>query len=138
LSGDSKIDVHLDVSKSGYAGRLDVVEGPTGRRQRTNVEKARIAAESLRKGASIAEVARRYAITRWQIYDWRKRLRNGRLSAEVPPDFATVIVEEPQQRHVSVVEVFVDIFIGDMIVRAGRDVDEHHLVKVIRAVRTAQ
>ena len=44
------MDVHLDVSKSGYAGRLNVIEGPTGRRQRTNIEKARIAAESLKEG----------------------------------------------------------------------------------------
>jgi hypothetical protein len=25
------MDVHLDGSKSAYAGRLDVIEGPTGR-----------------------------------------------------------------------------------------------------------
>ncbi len=138
MSGDSKIDVHLDVSKSGYAGRLEVIEGPTGRRQRTNIEKARIAAESLRKGASIAEIARRHAITRWQIYDWRKRLRNGRLTAEVTPDFAAVIVEEPAQRQKSVAQTFIEIVVGDVIIRAGQHADEEHLAQVIRAVRMAQ
>lgn len=138
MSGDSKIDVHLDVSKSGYAGRLDVIEGPTGRRQRTNIEKAQIAAESLRRGASIAEIARRYAITRWQIYDWRKRLKNGRLTTEVTPDFATVIVEEPSQRRKPVAQTFIEIVVGDVIIRAGAHAEEDHLAQVIRAVRVAQ
>ncbi len=137
MSGDSKIDVHLDVSKTGYAGRLDVLEGPTGRRQRTNTEKARIAAESLRKGASITEIARRYAITRWQIHDWRKRLKNGRLTAEVMPGFAAVIVEEPQPRQKPAAQTFIEIVMGDTIIRAG-GVEEEQLVRVIRAVRTAQ
>ncbi len=138
MSGDSKMDVHLDVSKSGYAGRLDVIEGPTGRRQRTNSEKVRIATESLRKGASIAEIARRYAITRWQIYDWRKRLRNGRLVAEGTLDFATVIVEEPPQRQKLAACAFIEIVVGHVIIRAGRDADENHLIQVIRAARMAQ
>lgn len=127
------MDVQLDVSKSGYAGRLDVIEGPTGRRQRTNAEKARIAAESLKAGASIAEMARRYAITRWQIYDWRKRLRDGRLVAEDTPHFAAVIVEEPPQRPAA--HAFIEIVVGDVVIRAGRHADEDHLAQVIRAAR---
>ncbi len=132
------MDVHLDVSKSGYAGRLDVIEGPTGRRQRTNIEKARIAAESLRKGASIAEIARRYAITRWQIYDWRRRLRDGRLAAEGTPDFAAVIIEESAQRQKPAAQAWSEIVVGDAIIRAGQHADEEHLAQVIRAVRMAQ
>jgi transposase len=91
----------LDVPNDGYAGRLEVLEGPTGRRQRSEEEKARIAAESLMPGAQVAEVARRHGVTRWQVYDWRKRLRGGRLalpeSLAAAPAFARLVVEEPAQ-----------------------------------------
>jgi len=39
---DAKMDVQIGVSKEGYAGRLDVIAGPTGRQQRSDAEKARI------------------------------------------------------------------------------------------------
>src|SRR3546814_461897 len=79
MDRDGKTDVCLDVPNDGYAGRLEVLEGPTGRRRRSEEERARIAAESLLPGAQVAEVARRHGVTRWQVYDWRKRLRAGRL-----------------------------------------------------------
>lgn len=44
---DGKMDVDLDVPTAGYAGRLEVLDGPTGRRVRSEAERARIAAESL-------------------------------------------------------------------------------------------
>jgi transposase len=92
----------------------------------------------LRKGARIAEIARRYAITRWLIYDWRKRLRNGRLAAEETPDFASVIVEESSQRQKPAAHAFIEIVVEDVIIRAGQDAGESHLVQVIRVARVAQ
>ena len=98
MDRDGKMDAHLDVSKDGYGGRLEVIEGPTGRRRRSDAEKARIVAESLVPGAKVADVARRHGTTRWQVYDWRRRAREGRLalSAESTPSaaFAAVVVEE--------------------------------------------
>jgi transposase len=87
MAGDGKMDVHLDVSRNGYGGRLEVIEGPTGRRRRSASEKARIVAESLMPGVTVADVARRHGTTRWQVYDWRRRARDGRLvlSAETSP-----------------------------------------------------
>ncbi|RWE12351.1 MAG: helix-turn-helix domain-containing protein [Mesorhizobium sp.] len=34
----------------------------------------------------VAEVARKYGVTRWQVYDWRKRLRHG--SVTLPESMA--------------------------------------------------
>jgi transposase len=67
MERDVKKGVHLDVPTNGFAGRLEVIEGPTGRRQRTQAEKARIVAESLMPGVRVSEVARKYGATRWQI-----------------------------------------------------------------------
>jgi hypothetical protein len=56
---DGKKDVHLDGSSVGAVRRLEVLEGPSGRRVRSEAERARIAAESLLPGAQVSEVARK-------------------------------------------------------------------------------
>ena len=55
MNEDVKMDVQLDVPTEGYAGRIEVVAGPTGRRRRTDAKKVRIAAES-----SVPGVGSRY------------------------------------------------------------------------------
>src|SRR5260370_19309355 len=80
MIADGKMDVQLDVSKASRVSRLEVIEGPTGRRNRSAAEKAKIAAESLEPGAQVATVARKHGATRWQVYDSRRRLQLGRLS----------------------------------------------------------
>ena len=138
MERDGKMDVHLGVSDGGYAGRLEVIEGPTGRRRRSDEEKARIAAESLLPGVRVADVARRHGTTRWQVYDWRKRLRDGRLalpqSVASAPGFAALVVEEPTGHAPAGIE----IVMGDVVVRAAPGIDADHLSRVIRAVRATQ
>jgi transposase len=138
MARDGKMGVHLDVPKLGYAGRLEVIEGPTGRRRRSDAEKARIVAESLLPGVRVADVARRHAVTRWQVYDWRRLVRSGRLalpeSVAAAPAFAALVVE-PQP--VSAKSAGIEVVVGDVVIRAGQDVEEGHLSRVIRAVRAA-
>ncbi|MGI3185605.1 transposase [Nioella aestuarii] len=67
------LDGKMDGSTDGYAGQIEVLEGLSGRRMR-------IAAESLVPGAKVADVARRHDVTRWQVYDWRKKLMAGALA----------------------------------------------------------
>src|SRR5262245_2245480 len=102
MERDGKMGAPLDVSSEGYAGRREVIEGQTGRRQGSEAEKAGIVAESRRPGMRVADVARKHGATRWQIYDWRKRLRReGRVarpaSSNPGPAFAALMVEEPRQ-----------------------------------------
>ncbi|EAQ33578.1 Transposase [Nitrobacter sp. Nb-311A] len=94
---DGKKGVHLDGSLIGTVSRLEVLEGPTGRRVRSEAERARIVAESLLPGAQVSEVARKHGATRWQIYDWRRRFRQrGALPSRESPatSFAPLVVEE--------------------------------------------
>ena len=98
-------------------------------------------AESLMPGVTVADVARRHGTTRWQVYDWRRRARDGRLvlSAETSPSvaFAAVVVAEAQTEsgaHGSGIEVVV----GDVVIRAAPDAGEAHLARVIRAARAAR
>ena len=53
---DSKKDVHLDGPSARLVSRLEVLEGASGRRVRSEAERARIVAESLLPGAQVSEV----------------------------------------------------------------------------------
>ena len=77
--------VRLDGSRSVGVSRLEVIEGPSGRRRRTKAERARIAAESMMPGVAVADVARKHGTTRWQIYDWRKQICKGKVSFHIAP-----------------------------------------------------
>jgi transposase len=143
LGADGKMDVQLDASTSGYAGRLEVVEGPSGRRSRSRAEKARIAAESLIPGVKVAALARKHGATRWQVYDWRRRLQQGQLGlpANVAPLFAPVLVEEASPlpgpgETPRVPPAKVEIVIDDMVIRTTVEIEQ--LSQVIRAVRTSR
>lgn len=143
MEADGKMDVHLDASTPGYVGRLEVVEGPTGRRVRTASEKARIAAESLMPGAQVSAIARQHGATRWQVYDWRRRLRQGQLALPESrePLFAPLLVEEPPSPRLTrklpkSAPVKVEIVVGDAVIRTAVDIEQ--LAQVIRAVRASR
>src|SRR6476620_9603310 len=78
MISDGKMDVQLDVSKASRVSRLDVIEGPTGRRTRRRGRKSPRRAWC--SGPQVATVARKYGVTRWQVYDWRRRLQRGRMA----------------------------------------------------------
>jgi transposase len=142
LETDGKVGVHLDGSSGGGVSRLEVIEGPSGRRQRTKAERARIAAESLMPGVKVADVARKHGTTRWQIYDWRKQIRKGNLlvpeSVSALPMFAELVVEGsvPAPSPPGGMSEL-EIVVGDVVIRAGGDADEGRLTRAIRAVRAA-
>jgi transposase len=136
------MDVHLDGSIGGGVSRLEVIEGPTGRRRRTKAERARIAAESLVPGVKVADVARRHGTTRWQVYDWRRKLRAGQLTVPESvaglPMFAELVVDDaavvaPASQTLPALE----IVIGDVVIRAGTDADVGLLTRAIRAARAS-
>ena len=142
MERDGKVGVHLDGSVGGGVSRLEVLEGPTGRRRRTKAERARSAAERLMPGVSVADVARRHGTTRWQVHDWGKKLRTGQLvvpgSVAALPMFAELVgeaaaAEAPSARP----GVEVEIVVGDVVIRTGSGADEGLLTRAIRAARAA-
>jgi transposase len=145
LGRDGEVGVQLDSSSGGGVSRLEVIEGPSGRRLRTKAERARIAAESLVPGASVTDVAQRHGTTRWQIYDWRRKLRTEQLvvpeSVASLPMFAELVVESaaagPEMSAGALATTGVEIVIGDVVIRAGIDADGGLLTRTIRAARAA-
>jgi transposase len=141
LERDGKVCVHLDGSMGVGVSRLEVIEGPSGRRRRTKAERARIAAESMISGVTVADIARRYGTTRWQIYDWRKQLRKGNLmvpeSVASLPVFAELMVDDSAAAAPARGASDVEIVIGDIVIRSGAGADEGQLTRAIRAARAA-
>ena len=139
MNRDVKMDAQLDVPQKGYGGRLEVLAGPTGRQRRTDAERARIAVESLAPGAVVAEIARRYGATRWQVYDWRRRLRRGFLLAPqedgASPAFVPLAVGDEPKRTPN--GDIVEVVVGDILIRVGREVSEAHLARIFRAARAS-
>jgi transposase len=134
--------VHLDGSRCVGVSRLEVIEGPSGRRRRTKAERARIAAESMMPGMTVADVARKHGTTRWQIYDWRKQMRKGNLvvpeSVAALPVFAELVVDDSAADAPSAVtRSDLEIVVGDVVIRAGAGADEGQLTRAIRAARAA-
>ena len=142
MERDGKMGVQLDGSMGVGVSRLEVIEGPSGRRRRRKAERARIAAESLMPGVTVADVARRYGTTRWQIYDWRKQIRKGNLvvpeSVAALPMFAKLVVDDTAaEAPLAVLGSDLEIVVGDVVIRAGSGVDDGRLSRAIRAARAA-
>ena len=64
----------------GYAGRIDVATGPSGRRRWPEHVKAGIVLESYRDGVSVADVARKHGVSAPQLHAWRRAAREGVLA----------------------------------------------------------
>ena len=145
MAGDVRRDAHLDAPYEGFAGRMEVSSGPTGRWRWPEEVKARIIAESYAPGARVAEVARAHGTTRGQIYDWRRLARDGLLALPAPVGpcsaFAAVVVEEPPPAARSARKpcgaAIVEIVVGDVVIRAPRGAEEEQLARAIRAARAA-
>lgn len=115
-----------DVWRSGFAGRIEVRESATGRRDWPEAVKGRIVRESLEPGATVKDVALRHRIAPQQLTTWRRAARHGRLALPEAPvagdafGFAALVVaEEPAPPAVEspAPAPAVEIVAGDVVVR---------------------
>jgi transposase len=92
VARDGQKDVQLDVTSDGYAGRMEVIAGATGRRRWSDDVKSRIVAASFQPGARISDLARAHGTTRWQIYTWRRLAQKGLGLPPGRPSFITRVL----------------------------------------------
>src|ERR1700761_2565557 len=75
---------------------MEIITGVERRRRWSPAEKLRIVAETEQPGSGIAEIARRYEISRGLLWNWRSQVRRGALRPEAPPVFLPVqTIREP-------------------------------------------
>ncbi len=130
---------HLLASAGSHISRLEVLEGPTGRRNWPDEVKAQIVAESFEPGVKVSAVARRHGLMPQHLTAWRRLAREGRLvlpSAGEEP-FAHLVVGDPRtaehddQSGCGVISIETD----GIIVRVPVDISAARLGDIARALR---
>jgi transposase len=86
----------MEVPSRKGVSRIDVLDGPTGRRSWPDEVKARIVAESLLPGARVCDVAEKYGLIARHLSQWRGLARKGKLILPVDsaPFFVPLVVEQ--------------------------------------------
>ena len=134
--------VTSDCAEEGYAGRIDVVTGPSGRRRWPEHVKAEIVLESYRDDCSVADVARKHGVSGPQLHAWRRAAREGVLA--MPDDDGLGLVpvmletigggwnDDPPDETGSVI-----LDIGGVRVIVPPDFAADHLGRVIATIRAS-
>ena len=78
---------------------MEIITGVERRRRWSVAEKLRIVAETEQPGAGIAEIARRYEVSRGLLWNWRSQVRRGVLRPEPPAVFVPVQVVRESSAH---------------------------------------
>ena len=97
-------------------------------------EKARIVGETLVAGANVSAIARSNGLDPSQLFAWRRKAKG---SGVMVPLAAAASGPVKFARFEAARSDMVEIVIGDVVVRAGGDVEPNRLADVIRAVRKA-
>lgn len=85
----------MEVRGSKGVSRIEVLDGPTGRRRWPDDLKARIVAESFEPGARVCDVAAKYGLIARHLSEWRGLARKGDLvmPIDVAPAFVPLVIE---------------------------------------------
>jgi transposase len=85
----------MEVCGSNGVSRIEVLDGPTGRRRWPDDLKARIVAESFQPGARVCDVAAKYGLIARHLSGWRGQARKGELVVPVAtaPTFVPLVIE---------------------------------------------
>ncbi len=129
--------VHL-FDDTSSVGRLEVLEGPTGRRSWPDDEKIRIVRESLEPGARVCDVARRNGIAPQYLSTWRGLAKKGKLNApaleEGFPAFAALeLAEDKTPAAAALIELEAD----GVVLRLPCDTSAGRIAEIAMALRQA-
>ena len=132
-------DVRLLDEVRGCVGRMEVLEGPTGRRSWPDEEKIRIVRESLEPGARVCDVARRNGMTPQHLSTWRGLAKKGKLNLPIPeedfPAFAALeVVEERGPLAAASIELEAD----GVMLRLSGDTSASRIAEIVAALRQAR
>lgn len=119
--------------------RLEVLEGPTGRRSWPDVEKIRIVRESLEPGARVCDVARRHGISPQHLSTWRRLAKKGRLNVPIPEeDFPAFAALEVVGERTPVAGASIELEADGVTLRLPADVSASRIAEIVTALRLAQ
>jgi transposase len=129
---------------------MEIITGIERRRRWSAAEKLRIVAETEQPGAGIAEIARRYEISRGLLWNWRSLVRRGVLRPDPQAVFVPVRVirerstAEPKRaelssvtgRDAAVADSRIEITLPDgTSIRVGQEISLATLRRVMTVLR---
>ena len=134
------MEQHLLGEPLGNTTRLEVLEGPTGRRTWPDDVKGRIVAESFEPGARVADVARRHGMAAQHLSTWRRQAREGKIVVPVDePMFARLeIGSQVEVASGSPTDGFVEIDTGGITIRLSGDSAAGRIADVVAALRSGR
>ena len=126
---------HFLATEDPGVSRIEVVEGPTGRRKWPDDLKAQMVAETLVPGARVCEVARRYGIAPQYLTTLRSLARkSGALAADGrSAQVATLEVQPPAARPPS--GSWIEIVFEGIAVRLPAEASAGRIGEIVRALR---
>ncbi len=133
-------DDQLLVEPGKGVSRLEVIEGPTGRRRWPDDVKARLVGESFQEGVRVCDVARRNGLNPQHLSTWRKLAREGKLALNLSdgPTFAALVVNESVSSvPTDTVPVPVEIEVPGVIVRLAANSSAERIAAIATALRLA-
>ena len=128
----------------GFAGRLEVIEGPSGRRSWPDDIKAQIVRESFEPGIRVSEVARRHRISPQHLTLWRRAAREGRLfssgSEEKAKDapFVPLAIAAEQSEPASVASERIVIGVNGITVSLPGETAASRIAEIVLALDPRQ
>ncbi len=140
---DSVRTVDLTIEKRPQVSRMEIVD--SGRRRRfSNEAKLAIVAESYSAPRQVTATARRHGITRFQLNDWRKAAREGRLGngrgsegfipALLVPEPGMPVVAPATKLSTAQSGLMEVVSANGRRVIVGRDVDVEALLRILRGL----
>jgi len=90
------------------------------RRRWTIEEKRRITQETFVSGASVARIAQRYALNANQLFQWRKKYREGRLGSRVTAKLLPVTITDERLAETDKVGSASPVPLGTIEIRLPR------------------
>ncbi len=138
MSTDDRV---VEDQVNGFAGRVEVMEGPTGRRAWPDEVKAWIVRESLEPGVTVSEVARRHRISPQQLTQWRRAARQGRLPVSVGYDekigeasFVPLAIDMDRRESAPVVTDLIVIEMNGMVLKLPAQTAARRIAEIVFAL----
>lgn len=123
-----------------FLGGVEVLPAVKGRRRWPEELKARIVAETLEAGATVAGVAQRYDLNPNQISDWRRLARQGRLvlpAADADVAFAPLLVRAEGSCDAGPAGERLDVVLDRVAVRLDAATPAVRLAEIVSALNAS-
>lgn len=132
----------MEVPSRKGVSRIEVLDGPTGRRRWPDDVKARIVAESLLPGARVCDVAQKHGMIARHLSQWRGLARKGKLvlSGDDGPAFVPLMLEpvaEPEPVVAMVEGGVVKIEIAGAVLHVASDCSPDRVAALAAALKRA-